>query len=171
MLDLKYIREHPETVKTGVGKKNGGGDIDAIVGLDAQRRDILKEVETLKAERNRVSDEIPRKKKAGEPVDEMILAMRKVGDQIAVKDAELRELETKLNTALTWIPNVPHESVPVGDETHNKKIREWGEITKRDFKVLPHWEIGQKLGIMDLEAATNNLRLRILCAQRSRGSA
>lgn len=154
MLDLKYIREHPETVKTGVGKKNGGGDIDAIVGLDAQRRDILKEVETLKAERNRVSDEIPRKKKAGEPVDEMILAMRKVGDQIAVKDAELRELETKLNTALTWIPNVPHESVPVGDETHNKKIREWGEITKRDFKVLPHWEIGQKLGIMDLEAAT-----------------
>lgn len=154
MLDLKFIRENPEIVKAGVGKKNGGGDIEAIVQFDIKRREILKEVEALKAERNKVSDEIPRKKKAGEPVEEMILAMRKVGDQIAAKDTELREIETQLNSALAWIPNIPHESVPVGDETHNQKVREWGEIPKRDFKVLPHWEIGQKLGIMDLEAAT-----------------
>jgi seryl-tRNA synthetase len=154
MLDLKFIRENPEIVKAGVGKKNGGGDIEAIVQFDIKRREILKEVEALKAERNKVSDEIPRKKKAGEPVEEMILAMRKVGDQIAAKDVELREIETSMNSALAWIPNIPHDSVPVGDETHNKQVRTWGEIPKRDFKVLPHWEIGQKLGILDLEAGS-----------------
>jgi seryl-tRNA synthetase len=153
MLDLKYLRENPEAAKAGLAKKNGAGDISTIIELDIQRREILKEVETLKAERNRVSDEIPKMKKAGQPVEDKILEMRKVGDQITAKDADLREIETKLKTALDWIPNIPHESVPVGDETHNKQVRTWGEIPRRDFKVLPHWEIGQKLGIMDLEAA------------------
>jgi seryl-tRNA synthetase len=153
MLDLKFIRENPDLAKAGLAKKNGGAELATIIELDTRRRDLLKEVESLKAERNRVSDEIPKKKKAGEPVEEMILEMRKVGDQIAAKDADLREIETNLNTSLSWIPNIPHESVPVGDETHNRQVRTWGEIPKPDFKVLPHWEIGQKLGIMDLEAA------------------
>jgi seryl-tRNA synthetase len=153
MLDLKYLRENPEAARTGLAKKNGAGDISTIIELDIQRREILKEVEALKAERNKVSDEIPKLKKAGQPVDAMILEMRKVGDQITAKDGDLREIESKLKTALDWIPNIPHESVPVGDETHNKQVRTWGEIPKRNFKVLPHWEIGQKLGIMDLEAA------------------
>ncbi|MFZ1683914.1 MAG: serine--tRNA ligase [Candidatus Zixiibacteriota bacterium] len=153
MLDLKYLRENPDAARAGLAKKNGAGDISTIIELDIQRREILKEVETLKAERNRVSDEIPKMKKAGQPVEDKILEMRKVGDQITAKDADLREIEAKLKTALDWIPNIPHESVPVGDETHNKQVRTWGEIPKRDFKVLPHWEIGQKLGIMDLEAA------------------
>jgi seryl-tRNA synthetase len=76
-----------------------------------------------------------------------------VGDDIAVKDSEVREIEAELNTELTWIPNIPHESVPVGDESHNRVERHWGEIPKPAFKVLPHWEIGSKLGILDLEAA------------------
>lgn len=154
MLDLKLIREQPDLVKAGIDKKNHSCDIDAILRLDLQRREIIKKTDSLKAERNKVSEEIPRRKKAGEPVDEMILAMRKVGDEIAGLDAELRQLEEQMHALLVWVPNIPHESVPVGkDESANVVIKEWGEIRKPGFKVLPHWEIGEKLGIMDLPRA------------------
>lgn len=154
MLDLKFIRENPELVKTGINKKNHGCDIDGILRLDAKRREIIKKVDALKAERNKASEEIAKKKKAGEPVEDTIAAMRRVGDEIAAQDTELRRLEEELNTALTWVPNIPHESVPVGvDETANVIVRHWGEITKPSFPVKPHWEIGEKLGIMDLPAA------------------
>lgn len=154
MLDIKLIRENPDLVRAGIAKKNTTFDMDKLLALDARRRDVLRHVESLKAERNKASEEIAKKKKAGEAVEDAIAAMRKVGDEIAVKDGEIREIETELNTELTWIPNIPHESVPVGDETHNRIERHWGEVTKPSFKVLPHWEIGEKLGILDLEAAT-----------------
>jgi len=153
MLDIKLIRENPELVRAGIAKKNTTFDMDKLLALDAHRRELLRHVEQLKAERNKASEEIAKKKKAGESVDGAIAAMRKVGDEIAVKDNEVREIEATLNSELTWIPNIPHESVPVGDETHNEVVRHWGEIKKPDFKVLPHWEIGAKLGILDLEAA------------------
>lgn len=154
MLDLKFLRENPDAVKTGISRKNVTLDIDQILNLDIKRREILKQVESLKSERNKASEEIARKKRAGESVDETIAAMRKVGDDITAKDVELRAIEEELNGALKWIPNVPHESVPVGkDESANVKVREWGEIPSPDFKVLPHWEIGARLGILDLEAA------------------
>jgi len=153
MLDIKLIRENPELVRAGIAKKNTTFDLDKLLALDAHRREVLRHVEQLKAERNKASEEIARKKKAGESVDGAIAAMRKVGDEIAVKDNEVREIEATLNAELTWIPNIPHQSVPVGDETHNEVVRHWGEIAKPGFKVLPHWEIGAKLGILDLEAA------------------
>lgn len=154
MLDLKLLRENPDAVRTGISRKNVSLDIDSILNLDIKRRDILKQVEALKSERNKASEEIARKKRAGEPVEDAIAAMRKVGDDIAAKDVELRALEEELNGSLKWIPNIPHESVPVGkDESANVEVRHWGEIPKPDFKVLPHWEIGARLGILDLEAA------------------
>ena len=153
MLDIKLIRENPDLVRAGIAKKNTTFDMDKLLALDARRRDVLKHVEALKAERNKASEDIARKKKAGEPVEDAIAAMRKVGDEISVKDNEVREIETELNSELTWIPNIPHESVPVGDETHNRVERHWGEIPKPTFNVQPHWEIGAKLGILDLEAA------------------
>jgi len=153
MLDIKLIRENPELVRAGIAKKNTTFDMDKLLALDAHRREVLRHVEQLKAERNKASEEIAKKKKAGEPVEGAIAAMRKVGDEIAVKDGEVREIEATLNSELTWIPNIPHQSVPVGDETHNRVERHWGEVPKPGFKVLPHWEIGAKLGILDLEAA------------------
>jgi seryl-tRNA synthetase len=152
MLDLKFIRDHPDLVKEGVAKKNTKCDMDKILEYDAHRREIIRQVEQLKSERNKASEEIAKRKKAGEPVEDAISAMRKVGDDITAKDNELREVEALMNTELTWIPNIPHQSVPVGDETANVQIRCWGEIKKPDFKVLPHWEIGAKLGILDLDA-------------------
>ncbi len=153
MLDLKLLRDNPEFVKAGIAKKNTNVNIDQILSIDARRRDIIREVDALKAMRNKASEEIAKMKKAGQPADDAIAAMRKVGDDIAAKDAELRTVEDEMTSALKWIPNIPHESVPVGDESHNTVVREWGEITKPSFKVLPHWEIGTKLGILDLEAA------------------
>ncbi len=154
MLDLKFIRENTDFVKAKLASKNDASDIDGIIKLDEERRDILKKVEVLKAERNRVSAEIAQKKKAGEPAEEAIVAMRKVGDDITQFDEQIRTLETDLNLRLSWIPNLPHDTVPVGpDADSNVVVREWGEIPKPNFTVLPHWEIGAKLGIMDLEAA------------------
>ena len=155
MLDLKFIRENPDLVKAGIAKKNDQSDIDRLLAIDKDRRDTIARVEQLKAERNTVSAEVAKKKKAGEPADAIIEKMRQVGDEISALDEKLRQIEADLNSALSWIPNLPHESVPVGaDAGANKVVREWGEIPKKDFKVLPHWEIGEKLGILDLEAAT-----------------
>ena len=155
MLDLKFIRENPELVKAGIAKKNDTSDIDRILALDEQRREIIRNVEALKAERNQASGEIAKKKKAGEPADDAIAAMREVGEKISAFDNQLREIETDLHDAIKWLPNIPHDSVPVGaDESANEFVRDWGEIVKPDFKVLPHWEIGEKLGILEFPSAT-----------------
>ncbi len=154
MLDLKFIRENPDAVKDGLKRQFDNSDIDYILRLDAERRDLIRESEALKAQRNEASAEIGRKKKAGESADDAIARMRQVGQEISDLDDRLRETEAKLNEALSWVPNLPHESVPVGeDESANQFVREWGEKPSRDFQVLPHWEIGEKLGILDLEAA------------------
>lgn len=154
MLDLKFIRENSDIVKAGLAKKKTDVDIDKIVNLDEKRREIIRNVEKLKAEKNAVSGEIAKKKKAGESADEVIAEMRNLGDQITELDKELNQIEDEIYNLQIWIPNLPHESVPVGDESNNVLVREWGEIKKKEFKVLPHWEIGEKLGILDLEAAT-----------------
>ena len=154
MHDLKFIRENPDLVKQGLARKYDKSDIDKILALDETRRDIIRHVEALKAERNRASAEIGRCKKAGQPSDEAVAAMREVGQRIAEFDERLRLVDLDLQTALSWVPNLPHDSVPVGpDESHNLFVREWGRKPNPDFTVLPHWEIGQKLGILDMEAA------------------
>lgn len=155
MLDMRLIRDDPESVKAGAINKNDKCDIDLILKLDTQRREIIRAVESLKAERNQASAQIAKKKKAGEDAEEAILATRKIGDQIAAKDQALRELEAKLKTETAQVPNLPHASVPVGrDESANVLVREWGSKPEYDFKVLPHWEIGEKLGLLDLSAGT-----------------
>ena len=151
MLDMRFIRENSEKVKAGAEAKNDKCDIDQILELDEQRREIIREVEKLKSERNRVSGEIARKKKAGEQADDAIAAMREVGQKISGLDGSLSKTENQIKKLLEWVPNIPHDSVPIGaDESDNVEIRQWGEKPRQDFKVLPHWEIGEKLGILDL---------------------
>jgi seryl-tRNA synthetase len=154
MLDIRLIRENPDLVKTGIAKKKDTTDIDHLLALDEQRREIIRQVESLKSERNTVSAEIARKKKAKEPAEHAIAAMKEVGERIAQLDNDLREIDRKLNDLMIWIPNIPHDSVPVGDESNNQLVREWGSIPTFDFTVKPHWEIGQQLAIFDQEAAT-----------------
>lgn len=152
MLDIRLIRETPEAVREASQRKGDPVDVDRILELDTRRREFVGKADELKAERNRVSAEIPKKKKAGEPVDEIFAQMRAVGDQIAELDETLRLLDSEISDLLLKAPNLPHSSVPVGDESCNEEIRSWGEIPEYDFTVKPHWDIGPELGLLDLEA-------------------
>jgi seryl-tRNA synthetase len=152
MLDIARIREQPEQIKDALLSRNEDPtQVDAILALDAQRRELLQEVETLRAERNRVSKEIGRLKDEVER-EQLIAGMRQVGDHISTLEEDLRQVESDLNTAMLAMPNLPHTSVPVGpDETHNVVVREWGEPREFDFEPVPHWDLGPELGILDFE--------------------
>lgn len=150
MLDMKFIRENSDAVKAGLAKKKENIDIDLMLKLDEERREIIRQVERLKADRNQASSAIAMKKKAGENADKEIEEMKKVGDDITELDTKLKDIENKIYEINIWIPNIPHDSVPVGGEDDIKIVKEWGEITKPKFNVIPHWEIGEKLGILDI---------------------
>ena len=152
MLDLKFVRDNLPIVEQSLKNRNATVDLSDFIGMDRRRRELLTEVETLKSKRNTVSQEVSRLKKAGQDAQTLIVEMRGVGDRIAAMDGEVKEIETKLTSILMYIPNIPHESVPVGaDEDANPEIRRWGEPRKFDKAPLAHWEIGEKLGILDFE--------------------
>jgi len=152
MLDLTFIREEPELVKKALIRRYMDSSvIDDVLTLDEQRRALLTEVETLKAERNRVSKEIGAQKDQ-EKRAEKITAMKKVADRISVLDEDVRQVETTLNTLMAGIPNIPENDVPNGkDDSENVVVRVCGEKPAFDFTPLPHWELGEKLGIIDFE--------------------
>jgi seryl-tRNA synthetase len=151
MLDLKFIRENPELVKKAVADKAEKSDIDAILRLDLKRRELIGEKEKLEAEKNKASKEIASAKKEGRQAVEHIEQMRKVGQNIGELSSDLKNVENELNAALLTVPNIPHSDVPVGgDEKDNLLIRNVGEKKKLDFKVRPHWEIGEIIGALDI---------------------
>ena len=152
MLDLKFVRDNLPLVEQALKNRNASVDLTEFTGLEKRRREVLVEVEALKSKRNTVSQEVSRLKKAGQDAETLIVEMRGVGDKIAELDGEVKDIETKLTTILLYIPNVPHASVPVGaDEEANPEIRRWGEPRKFDKQPLAHYEIGEKLGILDFE--------------------
>ena len=152
MLDMKFVRENRDVVAQAL--KNRGSDLslDSFSALDVERREVLAEVEVLKAKRNAASQEVARMKKAGEDAESIVLEMRQVGDEISKLDEKLRQVETDLEDMLLGIPNVPHTSVPVGkSEEDNVEVRKWGEVPKFDYEPKAHWEIGENLDILDFE--------------------
>ena len=152
MLDLKFVRDNLAVVEQALKNRNASVDLSEFIGLDKKRRELLVEVEALKSRRNTVSLEVSRLKKEKQDAEALIVEMRGVGDRISALDAEVKAIEGKLTAILTYIPNVPHSSVPVGaDEESNPEVRRWGEPRKFDAEPLAHWEIGEKLGILDFE--------------------
>jgi seryl-tRNA synthetase len=151
MLDINLIREHSEDVKIALAALNAVAPIDAILALDARRRDILQQVETLRAERNAASKEIGRSRDSATR-QAQIKAMRVVGDQIQAQEDELKAVEADLYAAMLQVPNLPGPGVPVGpDDSHNIVIRQEGEPRPFDFEPVPHWDLGPALGILDFE--------------------
>ena len=150
MLDLNFIREHPDQVKAAMGKLYAEAPIDDILALDVRRRSLLGEVEKLKAQRNAVSKDIGKMKDtAGR--EAKILEMRAVGDQIDALDAQVRETDARLSELMLTVPNLPDDSVPVGpDESHNVVTAQEGESVRQDWQ-LAHWDLGPMLGIIDFE--------------------
>ncbi len=151
MIDPKLIREQPDFVKAQIARLNTTAPIDELIAADGERRKLLAESENLKAERNRVSKQISTMKDTAQRKP-LIAEMKKVGDRIAELDARIREVDERLHALQLEVPNLPHESVPVGpDESHNVIHEPVGDIKKFDFTPLPHWELGPALGVMDFE--------------------
>lgn len=149
MLDLAFIREHPDEVKEALRKLNTTAPIDEILEADRQRRTLLQEVESLRALVNRTSKEIGRLKDKAER-EAKIAEMREVGERIKALEEELRQVEERLYHLQLEVPNMPDPSVPVGpDESHNVVVRTEGTPRKFDFEPLPHWELGEALDIID----------------------
>ena len=155
MLDLKFIRDHFDQVVAGVKKKNVSLDLSQFLVLEEERRKILAKAEELKAQRNRVSEEIGQAKKSGQDASGKITEMKQVGVQIKELDVEVKEIENKLYELQVRIPNLPHESVPEGKGAkQNIVVREWGAIPQFDFEPQPHWQLNEKLGLIDFQGGS-----------------
>jgi seryl-tRNA synthetase len=155
MLSREYLREHPDDYRQALKNRGASVDLDRFLGLDAERRRTIAQVEQLKAQRNSASQEIATLKKNKQDAAAQIEAMKAVGEEIKQLDERLAQIENELQTLELFFPNVPQPSVPVGpDESANRVERTWGEKPHFDFPPRAHWEIGESLGILDFERAT-----------------
>ena len=150
MLDIKLIRENHDVVLKAMEKRGEDlGQVREIIDLDNTYRQLLKEAETLRARRNDVSKQISRMK--DKPAD-LIAEMRQVGDRITQIESEANQVADKLEDKSLRLPNLPAEDVPVGkDAADNKEVRSWGKPKDFNFEPLPHWELGEKLGVIDFQ--------------------
>lgn len=158
MLDLKTVRERPEEIKQGIGRRGIDLDLAEFLALDEKRRMLQQEVEALRRRRNEVSEEIGRLKKAGQQADEKVLEMRSVGESISRIEITIREAEEAQRNILLTIPNIPHASVPKGrNETENVEVKRWSpegtEPPRLSFEPKPHWDIAEYLDIIDFDRA------------------
>lgn len=155
MLDLKFVRENLDAVQANLDHRHTEGKLDDYAKLYDERKEIIQEVEQLKAHRNAVSDEIAQLKRNKESADDKIAEMKKVGDQIADLDNRGRDVETKLRDIALRLPNMCDPSVPVGnDENDNPEMRKWSMPRQFDFPIQAHWDLGESLDILDFERAT-----------------
>lgn len=152
MLDMKFVRNNPQVVQDALLKRGSAVTLDEFLKLDQQRREKLFIVEQMKNRRNLVSEEIGRLKKAGKDAPDMKLEMRDLSRQIKEIDEVYKDLEDKLQQILLDIPNIPHETVPVGQsEADNQVVRTWGKPREFKFAPKPHWDLGEALDILDFE--------------------
>lgn len=155
MLDLKFVRENLDVVQANLDHRHTEGKLDDYAKLYDERKEIIQEVEQLKAHRNAVSDEIAQLKRNKESADDKIAEMKKVGNQIADLDNRGRDVETKLRDIALRLPNMCDPSVPVGnDENDNPEMRKWSTPRQFDFPIQAHWDLGESLDILDFERAT-----------------
>jgi seryl-tRNA synthetase len=154
MLDLKYVLENLDLVQKRIEARGTKFDFDVLVKLTAERKGLLRKVEDLRFERNKASEEIPRRKKEGRDASRVILAMRKVAEEISRLEDGLKGVDEKLDAFLLNVPNLPDESVPVGKTSaDNVEVRRVGTPPEFSFAPEPHWDIGRRLGILDFDRA------------------
>ncbi|WP_457599719.1 serine--tRNA ligase [Hydrogenivirga sp.] len=154
MLDIELIRRKPDHVKERLSRRDGElpGLIDRVLDLDAKRRKLLTEIESLRADRNAKSKEIGRLRREGRVTEEIERLVRELKGRIEELEEELSLVQRELRETMLRIPNLPHESVPVGeDEEDNVEVRRWGEPKEFPFEPKPHWELGERLGVLDFE--------------------
>ena len=155
MHDLNYFRDHLDVFADMAKKRGAALDLDAFRAFDKDRRELITANEQRKAQRNKASDEIARLKKEKQNADALIAEMKQVSERIKEADERITALDATQRELLLTIPNIPHSSVPVGTSaTDNAEVRRWGTPPKFDFQPKPHWEVGERAGILDLAVAT-----------------
>src|SRR5205809_163768 len=155
MHDLNYFRDHLDVFAEMAKRRSTALDLDAFRKLDKERRELITATEQLKAQRNKASEEIARLKKEKKNADSLIAEMKQVSERVKQSDERIAELDATQRELLLTIPNIPHSSVPVGTSAaDNKEVRRWGAPPKFDFAPKPHWEVGERAGILDLVVAT-----------------
>jgi seryl-tRNA synthetase len=164
VIPLRLLREQPDAVARALAARGGEvGSVPALLTADARRRALLKEVEDLKALRNRASEEIGAAKRRGEDPAVQMQRMREVGDRIKGLEADLGRLDGEIESLLLTLPNLPHESVPPGASADdNVEVRRWGAPRAFGFAPRPHWEIGEALGLLDFDRATKLAKSRFV---------
>jgi len=153
MLDIRFIRENVEVVRKGLAAKNVKVDLDGLLELDKKRRDFIVQLDELRAKKNAANDDISRSIKEGQDPKPKIGAMKDIAANIDQLEPQVRELENQISERVLGIPNIPHESVPVGSAEHNKVVRSWGTPREFDFKPRTHIEIAESLDIIDFKRA------------------
>lgn len=151
MLDINLIRNETEKVRQALLKRMDEVDFTDLLAWDKKRRELLVETEDMKAERNRVSKEIPKLKKAGEDVSKQLEEMKNISDRIKQMDDDIRDVEKKINVFLASLPNIPGDDVLEGGKENNKVIRQWGEKPEFDFEAKNHVDLVTDLGLVDYE--------------------
>jgi len=155
MLEIKYLRQNLSTVQEALKARGHPADLKAFQKWDNERRAVLQEMESLRHERNVVSDRIAEMKKAGEDAEAFVVEMRAVSSKIKNLDRQLSASQEAIDDFLLGLPNIPHATVPVGkDETENPVVRTVGALPEFEFEPRPHWEIGSHLKILDLDRAS-----------------
>ncbi|MBU0698999.1 MAG: serine--tRNA ligase, partial [Proteobacteria bacterium] len=155
MLEIKFIRQNLAQVEKALAARGEPADLETFITCDAQRRDVLTEIEKLRHRRNVVSEKIADLMKKGEDSDNFVVEMREVSSQIKTLEQSLSALEEKINNILMVLPNIPHSSVSIGkDSSENPVVKTVGTLPDFDFKPLSHWELGEKLKILDFEKAS-----------------
>ncbi len=155
MLDLSFVRDNLELVKQKMGERGLPDVLVDFETLDRERRRLLTDVEARKARRNKVSDEIAALKKQKQDVSALIAEMKPLREEIEKLDEQAKACDERLREVLRLVPNIPHESVPVGrDSAANQEVRRWGEPRKFEFEPQAHWDLGPALGILNFERAT-----------------
>jgi seryl-tRNA synthetase len=154
MLDIKRIRTNPDEVVNALKKRHGDFPIDKVLELDEKRRNLLVQVEEMKAEQNRASKEVPKLKKEGKDTTELFARMKELSEKTKELDAEVKNIDVELRNYLLQIPNTPHESVVEGkSDEDNVEVRRWGAPREFKFEPKAHWDIGTALDILDFERA------------------
>ncbi|HWT81926.1 MAG TPA: serine--tRNA ligase [Candidatus Methylomirabilis sp.] len=161
MLDPKFVRDNFDAVLAALRTRGLAVDLQDFVAADGARRRLLTEVEQLKHRRNTLSEEVGRRKRQREDAGALIAETKELGERIQKLDEEVRGCDERIQTILLSLPNVPHPSVPVGqDSAHNVEVRRWGEPRQFDFTPRPHWEIGEALGLLNFERAVRMAQAR-----------
>jgi seryl-tRNA synthetase len=161
VLDLRLVREQPEAVERALADKGGAALIQEVLARDAERRRLIHQVEELNAERNRVSKEMGKKFAGGAVPAEVREQMRAVADQIKTLDAQLKDVDAAVQALALQIPNVPHASVPPGkSDEDNVEVRRWGTPREFTFAPKPHEEVGEALGLLDMDRAARIAKAR-----------